>query len=234
VIALPALYLRHSMCVRSLRGGGFDRVSSLDPVAAARGWAHEGFRRLHLVDVDAEASAGSNAGLVDAVLRDGALDVQVAAGVQSAEQVQQLFDAGANRVVVGPRAFDEPEWLANLTELFPDVVVVATDVRERRVDTRGWVRTLPLDILDVVAELDGLRLGGLLLRQTGTDASLNSISLGLFEDVVEASGWPVIVELGAAAIGDLRALEHRGVSAVIVDLHGDTLDPRSLVGEFAG
>src|SRR4029079_12859641 len=104
------------------------------------------------------------------------------------------------------------DWLAGASELYPGLLIVATDVRERRVVTRGWVRTLPLDILDIVEKLSGLPLGVLLVSAT-PDNSRSGADLSLLEDVAEACDFPVIAAGGISTMNDLRALEHRGVSA---------------------
>ena len=235
MIAIPALHLRDSAAVQPVHSGAAgDRLRLGDAASIARNWTHAGFHRLHVFDGDAEVNAGSNSSMVEDLIRDSGLEVQVAGGIRSAEQVQHYFDCGATSVVVGDRAFEEPEWLANLTELFPGTIVVATDVRERRIATRGWVRTLPLDIFDVVDDLNGLRLGGLLLSQS-TEFRGSPFDLNLFEDVADAADFPVFAACGIVAMNDLRALEHRGIAGAVIDvaLYSGDLDARAVAGEFA-
>ena len=50
--------------------------------------------------------------------------------------------------------------------------------------TRGWAHTLPVDILDVVEELNGLPLGGLLVTAVHKEGQLRGTDLPLMEDVV--------------------------------------------------
>jgi phosphoribosylformimino-5-aminoimidazole carboxamide ribotide isomerase len=236
MIAIPAVDLRDGACVQ-LVGGDYaaERVRLPDPVSVAMNWTREGFHRLHVVDLDAATGAGSNLPLLEDLLRDCEASVQVGGGVRSTELVEQLFRAGADHVIVGTRALEEPEWLAHLSELYPGVIVVATDVRERRVVTRGWVRTLPHDILDVVQELDTLPLGGLLVTAVHREGQLQGPDLTLMEDVVEASRFPVIAAGGIASVSDLRALEHRGVAAAVIGmaLYSGVLDARLVAQEFA-
>src|SRR5207237_5458037 len=114
------------------------------------------------------------------------IDVETSDAAESTEQIERLITAGAVRVVVGPRGFGEPEWLEHAATLYPGLLMVATDVRERRVVTRGWVRTLPLDILDVVDDLNGLPLGGLLVSATVGDGARTGADLSLLEEVADA------------------------------------------------
>jgi len=203
-----------------------------DPLAIARTWGMQGFRRIHLVDADAIAGTGSNSALVDEIIRDGAIEVQVADAAESSDRIEQVIAAGAVRVVVGPRGLEEPDWLSGAAELYPGLLIVATDVRERRVVTRGWVRSLPVDVLDLVSELNGVPLGGLLVSP-GADNG-RGFDLSLLEDIAEASDFPVIADGGVSAMNDLRALEHRGVSAVLLGaaLYSGELDARHVAMEF--
>jgi phosphoribosylformimino-5-aminoimidazole carboxamide ribotide isomerase len=235
MIAIPTVELRNGLCVRSSGTNDGDGVISvIDGVGVARGWAHAGFHRIHLVDVDAEAGSGFNDSLVDEIIRDGAIEVQTHCAAQSTDDIERMVAAGAVRVVVGPRALEEPDWLAGAAELYPGLLVVVTDVRERRVVTRGWVRSLPLDILDVVEELNGFQLGGLLVSAATSDGARSNADLALLEDVAEACDFAVIAAGGVSTMNHLRALEHRGVSAVLLGepLCNGQLDPHAVAMQF--
>jgi phosphoribosylformimino-5-aminoimidazole carboxamide ribotide isomerase len=235
VIASPAVDLREGACVQ-LVGGSFqqERVRLDDPVEVAASWARYGFSWLHVVDLDAATGRGSNLPLVREILADATVPVQVGGGVRSTEQADELLDAGASRIVVGTRALEDEDWLAELAARHPGEIVVACDVRERRVTTRGWVRTLPLDILDAVETLNAQPLAGLLVTAVHREGRLEGADLPLMEDVAEASRFPVFAAGGVASMQDLRALEYRGVAGVVIGmaLYTGALDPVVVAGEF--
>jgi phosphoribosylformimino-5-aminoimidazole carboxamide ribotide isomerase len=235
MIVIPAVDLRDGACVQLVGGSLADeRVRLANPVSVARDWAHAGFRRLHVVDLDAATGTGSNLPVVDDILRDAAADIQVGGGVRSSDMVEHLFDAGADQVVVGTRAIEDRDWLARLASAYPGVITVATDVRERRVVTRGWVRTLPLDILDLVEELNAFPLGGLLVTAVHLEGQMRGTDLALMEDVAESSSAPVTAAGGVASMADLRALQHRGIARVVVGmaLYTGVLDAREVIQEY--
>ncbi|HWJ24050.1 MAG TPA: HisA/HisF-related TIM barrel protein, partial [Gemmatimonadaceae bacterium] len=155
MIVLPAVDLRDGRCVQ-LVGGSYDaeRVRIDDAPGVARRWAEVGFRHLHVVDLDAATGRGSNSQVVREVIlafggvtSDGdssmgaaygdGVDVQVGGGVRTDDAVERLLNEGARRVVVGTRALEDPSWIDELAHRFPGEVVVAADVRDRRVVTRG-------------------------------------------------------------------------------------------------
>ena len=234
MIAIPTVDLRHGACVKPSNLTTSPDDFRVGAVAVARTWASYGFHRLQIIDRDAESGPGSNANLIEDVVRDGALQIQVGGGVQSLEQIERLADAGAAHIVLGARALDEPDWLAQVADLFPGLLVASTDVRERRVVTRGWVRGLPLDILDLVDDLAGVPLGALLIASTHLDARHTGADLTLLEDVAEACEFPVLSVGGVSTMDDLRALEHRGVAGAVLGsaIYSGALDPRSVAQEF--
>lgn len=235
MIAIPAVDLRDGACVQ-LVGGSYaeEKVRLGEPLEVARSWERLGFTRLHLVDLDAATGRGSNAGVIQDILRLDGLEVQVGGGVRTDDAAEALFDAGAARVVVGTRAVEEPEWLASLAASWPGQVIVAADVRERRVVSRGWTKTLPLHIDDLVEELNQHPLAGLLVTAVHKEGQLQGTDLALMEGVAEASAFPVIASGGITTLDDLRALEHRGVAAAVIGmaLYTGALDPRAVADAF--
>jgi phosphoribosylformimino-5-aminoimidazole carboxamide ribotide isomerase len=236
MIAIPAVDLRDGACVQ-LVGGSYtnERVRLENPIEVARSWEQFGFQRLHFVDLDAATGRGSNLDLMREMLSRTGVPVQAGGGVRSAEVIEQLLDAGASGVIVGTRAIEDRDWLADVAQRHPQELIVACDVRERRITTRGWAATLPLDVLDVVEELNSLPLGGLLVTAVHREGQMDGTDLPLMEDVVEASAFPVYASGGVASMADLRALEYRGVAGVVIGmaLYTGALDPVIVAGEFS-
>jgi phosphoribosylformimino-5-aminoimidazole carboxamide ribotide isomerase len=235
MIAIPAVDLREGACVQ-LVGGDFaeERVRLADPIAVAREWTRYGFRRLHVVDLDAATGRGSNKDVVRELLRETPADVQVGGGIRSTTQVDELVTGGARSVVVGTRALEDADWLARLAATYPNEIVVAADVRDRRIVTHGWTRTLPREIIDVTEELSALPLAGLLVTAVHREGRMQGADLFLMEDVVEAAAFPVYASGGIRSIADLRALADRGVAAAVIGmaLYTGAVDPWHAAEEF--
>ncbi len=236
MIAIPAIDLREGACVQ-LVGGSFteERVRLPDPVSAAREWQRCGFTRLHVIDLDAALGKGSNEDVVRSILDERTANVQVGGGLRSSEQVDAVLDAGAQFAIVGTRALEDLDWLAELAESRPGEVILAADVRERKVTTQGWQRTLPRDVLDVVGEINVLPLAALLVTAVHKEGQMLGVDLPLMEDVVDEAEFPVLAAGGVAGMSDLWALQDRGVSGAVIGmaLYTQALDPRAVAEEFA-
>ncbi len=230
MLVVPKLELTGGACARVGDAGAF---GSDEPLTVMHAWAAEGFARLQVVDRDALAGRGSNMALIEIIGRDGSIDVDLVIGAESTDQIEACLDAGASRVVLGPRALAEPDWLASVADSFPGALIVETSVRERRVVTRGWVRTLPVDLLDLVDDLAGVPLAGMLVRSLDGAAG-DGLELAFLEDVAGACELPVFLEETRPTMNDLRAFEHRGLAGVVVPgvALATLLDARLVASEF--
>lgn len=235
MIAVPAVDVRGGACVQ-LVGGSYEdeRVRLEDPVAVARDWRALGFPRLHVVDLDAATGRGANAAIVERILQLGG-DVQVGGGVRDAARVEALLALGATRVVVGTRALEDPAWLAETANAHPGRLVVAADVRGRNIVTRGWERTLPLDVGQVVEGLNALPLAAVMMTAVHREGQMAGTDLPLMEELARRSKHPVQASGGIATMEDLRALERAGLSAAILGmaLYTRALDGRAVATEFS-
>lgn len=239
MIAIPAIDLRDGACVQ-LVGGSYDaeQVRLDDPPAVARRWEYAGFSRLHVVDLDAATGqgSGSNDTVVREILRATTLDTQVGGGIRDVERIEELLAAGAQRVVLGTRAIENPDWLEEVTDLFPGRVVVAADVIERSVVTHGWGRITKRHIRDLVSELNRLPLAGIMVTAVHKEGRMEGTDLPLMEDVADESDHPVCASGGIGSIGDLRALADTGVGSVVIGmaLYTGALNPMAVADEFNG
>jgi len=235
VIALPAIDLRDGECVQ-LVGGDYavERVRLADPVAVARGWRDAGFRRLHVVDLDAATGRGSNADVVRALLAEPGLSLQVGGGVREAVQVDALVAAGAARVVIGTRAVRDPAWLAGVAAHYPERIVVAADVRGRRITTHGWQDNGGPDVGTFVDGLARLPLGGVLVTAVDREGAMRGTDLRLMRELAARAPGGLLASGGITTIDELRELAAAGVAAAVLGmaLYTGVLPAATLAEEF--
>jgi phosphoribosylformimino-5-aminoimidazole carboxamide ribotide isomerase len=236
VIAIPALDLRGGACVQ-LAAGSYDEevIRIPDPVGVANAWRQYGFRHLHLVDLDAVAGRGNNAVEIQAILAATDVEVQVGGGIKSRDSIHQFLADGAQRVVIGTRALEDPDWLVEMSTDFPSCIIVAADVRDRKVLSHGWTRIQPMLVLDLVEDLNGLPLAGVLVTAVHREEAMRGTDLPLMEDIADVAEFPVFASGGLGSIGDLRALADRGVAAAIIGmgLYSGAMDPWAVADEFS-
>ena len=219
-----------------LVGGEYEheRVRLDDPVGVARDWAAIGFRCLHLVDLDAATGRGSNAGTLRAIAAEPELEVQVGGGIRDDDTVARLLGEGARRVVVGTRALEDPNWLAAISERWPERIVVAADIRDGSVVTHGWQQRMQRSVVEVVQNLNDYRLAAVLVTAVHREGRLEGTDLPLMASVAAVSRAPVYASGGITTMQDLKALADRAVGGAIIGmaLYTGVLDSRAVAEEF--
>ena len=236
MLVIPAIDLRDGACVQ-LADGSYDPdlMHSTDPASVAQTWWQYGFQHLHIIDLNAVTGRGQNREHVDAILSATDAEVHVGGGIRDRETIEEMLSAGAQRVVVGRRALDDPEWLEDMADLFPSTIIVAMDVRDRKVLSRGWAREQSRLAIDLVEELNDQPLAGVMVSAVNQAEPMTPNVLALLEDLTEAADFPIYASGGLESLSDLRVLSDRGVAAAIVGiaLYNGAIDPRVAAEEFS-
>ena len=221
---IPAIDLRAGRVVR-LKQGDYAQETryASDPVALANDYADADARWLHLVDLDgARSGAFENLRVIETIARAGRLRVQAGGGGRTREDVQRLFDAGIERVVVGSIAVRDPDavqqWIADIGA---ERICVALDARLDgemwRLPSMGWTHSeaATLDELAPRYAVAGAR--HVLCTDISRDGMLSGPNLDLYAHVAAiAPQLDVIASGGVRDVADVRALRESGVAGVVL------------------
>lgn len=233
---IPAIDLRDGACVQ-LVGGSYsaERIRLTDPVGVAAAWADAGFKRLHVVDLDAATGRGTNRETVKQILAVNAVSLQCGGGVRELESIEELFAAGASEVVLGTKAVEDRDWLEKAAALYPHRLIVAADARGRNVATRGWTDTVSVDVASFVKELNRLPLAAVIVTAIDFEGRMRGADVALMRELAALSPLPLQASGGVGTLRDLRDLAAAGVSATIVGmaLYTGALETSALIEEFS-
>jgi phosphoribosylformimino-5-aminoimidazole carboxamide ribotide isomerase len=237
MIAAPAVDLQDGRCVQ-LVGGQADqvRVSLPDPVAQAERWYDRGFGTLHVVDLDAALGSGDNLDLILRIIEATPAVTQVGGGVRDEGRATALLQAGVDRVVVGTRALDDPEWLAELAARWPGRVMVALDTRDGRILRKGWTEDAGLELASHLPSLAALPLAGVLTTDVGREGRLQGIDREAAAGTIALSPHPVWASGGVTTLEELAYLDEAGAAGVVLGmaLYTDVLHPDDVAARWGG
>ncbi len=207
--------------------GDFDQetVYGDDPVTVARRWQADGAELLHVVDLDAtRAGHPMQMDLVESLA--GVMPLQMGGGLRTAEDVQQAFERGVERVVLGTAALDR-NLIMELARMYADRLVVALDTRDGMVAVQGWTELSGQTMLDVAHHLREVGVQRFLHTDVERDGTLTSPNYGSLAPLI-ALGTPVIASGGVSSIEHVRRLKSIGAEAAIIGraLYEGTVDLR--------
>lgn len=220
----PAIDVRDGRVVR-LRQGNYAQETRYadDPLEVAERYASDGARWLHLVDLDAARDGGySIGGLLARIKRGTSLSVQTGGGVRSEDDLLRLFDAGADRVVVGSLAVREPSTVAGWIEKHGrERITVALDTRqvdgEWRLPTAGWTRSDGTSLQFLLALYFGTGLRHLLCTDIGRDGMLAGPNLALYREILaHAPRVALQASGGVRDVADIEAAREAGCAGAVL------------------
>jgi phosphoribosylformimino-5-aminoimidazole carboxamide ribotide isomerase len=217
---IPAIDLLGGACVR-LRQGGYDsaRRYAEDPVEVARGFERAGARRIHLVDLDAARGKGAdNREAIRRVRRAVACRLEVGGGIRTEQDLRELEEAGAERLVLGTVLARNPEQVASWPGLCRCELWAGIDALQGRVRVAGWAEEGGLEDRELAGRARELGLNGIIYTSIARDGTLEGPDIE-GTNRMAASGLPVILSGGIGGAEDVESVFRRrvpGVQGVIV------------------
>lgn len=212
MLVIPAIDLKDGQCVR-LRQGDLQQetVYSEHPAAMAAHWERLGATLLHLVDLNgAVDGAPRNVPHIEAILRAVSIPVQVGGGIRTIETIRQYVSLGAQRVVLGTSALNNPAFLMDASKEFRDRIVVGIDVRDGRVAVHGWTRVSDTSVIELVQHLADYPIAAIIYTDIAKDGMLQGPNLVALREMVHYSPVPVIASGGITQLDDLLAVQSLG------------------------
>jgi phosphoribosylformimino-5-aminoimidazole carboxamide ribotide isomerase len=182
-------------------------VFNRDPAAQAHRFEAQGFRYLHLVDLDgAFAGKPMNAGAVERILETVSIPVQLGGGIRDMATVEGWLGKGVTRVIIGTAAVRDPAFVKEAARRHPGRVAVGLDARDGHVAVEGWAETSTLAALDIAKRFEDAGVTAIVYTDIARDGMLKGLNLEATLALAEAVVIPVIASGGLASLADVRAL----------------------------
>jgi len=207
-ILFPAIDLKDGKCVR-LKLGDMNEatVYNEDPGAQARAFENQGFRWLHVVDLNGAFEGESvNGNAVEAILENTKNPVQLGGGIRSLDHVARWLEKGVARVILGTVAVRNPELVKEACQKFPGKVAVGIDAKGGKVAIEGWAEASELGVIEMARKFEGAGVSAIIYTDIDRDGILTGINWPSTIELADAVSIPVIASGGLASIEDVKKL----------------------------
>ena len=208
MILFPAIDLKDGQCVR-LRLGDMAAATVFNdnPAAQARAFEAQGFRYLHIVDLNgAFAGRPVNAVAVEAILAAVKMPCQLGGGIRDLATVEMWLAKGVARVILGTVAVRDPDLVRAACKAFPGRIVVGIDAKGGRVATEGWAATSELSVVDLARRFEDAGVAAIIYTDIDRDGVLAGLNMPATLALARATKIPVIASGGLASMADIDAL----------------------------
>ena len=211
---IAAVDIMDGRVVRLVRGNPDDKVEySNNPVETARKWETVGADMLHIVDLDAAFSTGSNSELITKISQSVRIPLQVAGGIRSLEKAEEMLSM-ASRIVIGTMAYREPGIIRKLVKKNADRVTISVDQIDGMVMVRGWKESAGTTVADAISQFLAIGVDEFLLTSIDRDGTLQGPDIKTLADA--AMSARIIASGGISSIEDVIKIRSTGCSSVII------------------
>ncbi|HEY4139766.1 MAG TPA: 1-(5-phosphoribosyl)-5-[(5-phosphoribosylamino)methylideneamino]imidazole-4-carboxamide isomerase [Pseudolabrys sp.] len=208
VILFPAIDLKEGLAVR-LQQGDMARATVFhrDPAQQAAAFQMQGFKHLHVVDLDgAFAGKPMNVAAVERILETVGQCVQLGGGIRNMATIEGWLEKGVNRVIIGTAAVRDPGLVKEAAKKFPRKVAVGLDARDGKVAVEGWAESSELSVLDIARRFEDAGVAAIIYTDVARDGMLQGINWDATIALADAISIPVIASGGLASIDDIKAM----------------------------
>jgi len=202
---IPSLDLLDGQVVRLLHGDFASVTAYGDPETVLDSLNVPPRSRLHIVDLEASRSGRPVETAIVRRLASHGVRIQAGGGIRSLADARTWIDAGAEKVVIGTVAADAPEILQSIVnELGADRVIAAIDVRDGIVRVAGWERDATASLAEVLARVEGVGIGEVLITDISKDGAMRGPSFALYRSL--NTKMRIIASGGVSTISDVVSL----------------------------
>ncbi len=218
---IPALDLKGGRCVRLKQGDPeLQTVYGDEPLEVAIRWEQEGASRLHVVDLDGAFQGNTtHQNVIESIASNLNIPIQVGGGLRTREAVADTIKLGADRVILGTVAAENPDFLKELLAAFGEKIIVGVDAREGKVAVRGWKEEVVERVEELVKRLEKIGVKEIIYTDIMKDGTLEGPNFSALKNLAQDTSLSIIVSGGISRLEDILEIKKMapwGVSGAII------------------
>jgi len=218
---IPAIDLMEGNVVRLTKGDPEKKtIYSDNPVQIAKKWEDNGADMLHIVDLDATLSQGSNFPIIEKISNQVSIPIQIAGGLRDADKISSGLKF-AKRAVIGTVAMEltnsqESERISWLEDIDKNKLVISVDHLSGEIVTHGWKKTTGIKLIDAINEFVKRGFNEFLMTNVAKDGTLEGPDIDNLIQVCKINGTNIISSGGVSSLDDLKNIKKCNPYGVIL------------------
>jgi phosphoribosylformimino-5-aminoimidazole carboxamide ribotide isomerase len=214
---IPAIDLMEGKVVRLVKGQPEKKtIYSSEPIKIARQWEKLGADSIHLVDLDATLSRGSNWETIKKIVKELSIPVQVAGGLRDEATITEALNI-ASKVVLGTLAFKNKQLLKKLLSDFGNGrIIISVDHIDGNIIIDGWQKNTGIKLIDGINNFLEMEFSEFLLTDVNRDGTLQGPDLEFLKKACKINGTKIIASGGMSKLDDIIKVKNCNAYGVIL------------------
>ena len=215
---IPAIDIIEGKCVRLTKGDYDSKRVYGNPLDMAMRFEDLGFRRLHVVDLDgAKSRHVMNIAALREITRRTGLIVDFGGGIKSGDDLEAVFEAGAEMATAGSIAVTEPDVVFGWIEKYgAERIVLGADVRDGKISINGWKEDSAEELMPFLNRYIEAGVCNVLCTEISRDGTLQGPAVELYRSIM--ASYPTLHLIASGGVGsddDILELDEAGIPAVV-------------------
>lgn len=215
---IPAIDIIEGKCVRLTKGDYDSKRVYGNPLDMAMRFDDLGFRRLHVVDLDgAKSRHVVNIAALREITRRTGLIVDFGGGIKSGDDLEAVFEAGAEMATAGSIAVTEPDVVFGWIEKYgAERIVLGADVRDGKISINGWKEDSAEELMPFLNRYIEAGVCNVLCTEISRDGTLQGPAVELYRSIM--ASYPTLHLIASGGVGsddDILELDEAGIPAVV-------------------
>ena len=227
MIIIPEIQIQDGKVITRAAIEGDDIIHDITPREAVQKFVAEGAQMLQIVDIDAARSKPeNNYELIKELLDETDVPIQIAGGIRTLAQINEWFEAGAARVVLGTIAITDSPLVVEAASRHPGGIIVHLATRDGYVMIDGWKTQTAFMPRDLIRDLQMTGIAGIIHKGTERlDSEFDEV-LALTEQLSHDVSIPVY------ASGTVRTLDDIAKHRYLPNINGAIISHALMTGEI--
>ena len=214
----PAIDLYEGQAVR-LYKGDYQKMTvyAKNPLDLAQKFVQAGCKYLHMVDLEgAKDDNTANQATIAALVKESGLFCQAGGGIRSFEVIDKYLSLGVNRLIIGTKAVEDPQFVKEATAKYGEKIAVGIDLKDGLVAIKGWRETAAFTADEFFALMSDYEVKCIICTDISKDGTLMGPNLQLYEHLQNEYAVNLIASGGVSSIADIRALAEMKLYGAII------------------
>ena len=206
---IPVLLLRNQVLVKTRRFGEGTYIG--DPINAVRIFNDSMADEMVVLDINATRESRTvSLDFVRNLGEEAEMPFAVGGGIKTIDQIRQIINAGAEKVIIGTAAAENPTFIKEAAETFgSSTIVVCMDVKKKvlggkEVKIRNGNRSSGKKPVEFAQEMEALGVGELIIQSIDNDGMRKGYDVDLIKSVADSVSIPVVALGGAGSFSDMK------------------------------
>jgi phosphoribosylformimino-5-aminoimidazole carboxamide ribotide isomerase len=228
MIIIPEIQIQNGKVISGAADESNDVVHEISPRQAVQNFVADGAQVLQIVDIDAARSKPEhNEQLIKELLNETDVPIQVAGGIRTLAQINDWFEAGAARVLLGTIAITDSPLVVEAAGRHPGGIIVHLATRNGYVMIDGWRTQTAFLPQDIIRDLQMTGIAGVVHKGTEMLDSEYDEAIALTEQMSHDVSIPVYSSGTVRTLDDIARLHY------LPNINGVIISNALMTGEIA-